>query len=73
MAYPDYVYPIPNNLGQISERGVNLLTGCANLQIPLCAVNGSKLEYRLDAVYNSRSAALAPVANALGGYGCHEP
>ncbi len=67
--HPDQVYPIPQNYRSVNRGGVNLLSGDLNLDMPLAAIAGRQLGYSLEAFYNSRSADLDPVDNALGGQG----
>lgn len=74
-AHPDRIYPIPNNpAGEIIE-GVNLFTGQLDHSIPLLELQGVKLSYALNLLYNSATAQLVNenaanfYYNPVGGYG----
>lgn len=67
---PDAIYPIPNNYGTLKSKFVNLLTGNAELSIPLFTLSGVQLSYTVSLSYNSSSAALPkPTDNAVHGHG----
>lgn len=74
-ANPDALYPIPNNMGTINTGGINLFTGSINDTATLVIIPARTFKYKLQALYNSRTAGLISanpsnyVFNVLGGYG----
>lgn len=73
--HPDAVYPIPANVGVINSGGIDLFTGSVNDTITLMNIPARTFKYRLQALYNSRTAGLISANssnytfNVLGGYG----
>ena len=68
---PDSVFPVASIGGDVVHDGVNLFTGDVNQAFPLVGISDGRLEYRVDAFYNSRSVGLGVPAddNVLHAHG----
>lgn len=72
---PDAIYPLPNNYGKENVEGINLFTGNIGRTTTLIELEGVRLNYPLQAYYNSATAQLINTDaskfnfNPLGSYG----